>query len=157
MNLWNQWNVCSLCCLSISLPLHLPLSTKHTHKHNANTLDLTCLLYLAIRKEIRDIEEGRMDRLNNMLKVSSHWLSYITCVICCFWPFRLYSANTWSIVYEFWFFRTHPIHRVSFCKRTGTNHTHGKLLHSLRWVHLLKSVLQAFTKIMRITTNSTAK
>ena len=63
---------CGFHAPTMSLPVAGTLMVEPTESETKAELDRFCDAMLAIRQEIRDIEEGRSDRENNPLKNAPH-------------------------------------------------------------------------------------
>ncbi len=72
---------------TVSFPVAGTMMIEPTESETKAELDRFCDAMLAIRQEIRDVEEGKADRLNNVLKHAPHTASVIT-------------ADTWDRPYS---------------------------------------------------------
>ncbi len=63
---------------TVSFPVAGTMMIEPTESETKAELDRFCDAMLAIRQEIRDVEEGRADRMNNVLKHAPHTASVIT-------------------------------------------------------------------------------
>ena len=61
----------------MSWPVSGALMLEPTESEPKSELDRYCDALIIIRQEIRDIEEGRIDKLNNPLKRSPHTLNQV--------------------------------------------------------------------------------
>jgi glycine dehydrogenase len=57
---------------TVAFPVHGTLMIEPTESEDLAELDRLIDAFIAIRQEIRDIEEGKFDRLNNPLKNAPH-------------------------------------------------------------------------------------
>ncbi len=71
---------------TVAFPVHGTLMVEPTESEPLSELDRFCDAMIAIRQEIRDIEEGRADRINNVIKNAPHTMN----VVC---------ADTWDKPY----------------------------------------------------------
>ena len=71
---------------TVAFPVHGTLMVEPTESEPLSELDRLCDALIAIRQEIRDIEEGRADKVNNVIKRAPHTMS----VVC---------ADTWDRPY----------------------------------------------------------
>merc|ERR1711962_14080 len=62
---------------TMSWPVAGALMIEPTESENKEELDRFCDALIQIRKEIKDIEDGNIDRLNNPVKKSPHTLKQI--------------------------------------------------------------------------------
>ncbi len=72
---------------TVAFPVHGTLMVEPTESEPLSELDRFCDAMIAIRQEIRDIEEGRADRDNNVIKNAPHTMN----VVC---------ADEWSRPYS---------------------------------------------------------
>ena len=72
---------------TMSWPVPNTLMIEPTESESLAELDRMCDAFLAIREEIRDIEEGRVDPENNVLRNSPH-------------PIDVVCADDWSFPYS---------------------------------------------------------
>ncbi|MBQ4433454.1 MAG: glycine dehydrogenase (aminomethyl-transferring), partial [Bacteroidales bacterium] len=71
---------------TVAFPVHGTLMVEPTESEPLSELDRFCDAMLSIRQEIRDIEEGKADRVNNVIKRAPHTMG----VVC---------ADTWDRPY----------------------------------------------------------
>jgi glycine dehydrogenase len=71
---------------TVAFPIHGTLMVEPTESEPLSELDRLCDAFIAIREEIRDIEEGRADKSNNVIKNAPHTAK----VVC---------ANDWDKPY----------------------------------------------------------
>jgi glycine dehydrogenase len=89
---------------TVSFPVAGTLMIEPTESESKEELDRFCDALIAIREEIREIEEGRMDRTNNLLKNAPHTAE---AVISDAWD-RPYSRERaafpapWTREHKFW-------------------------------------------------------
>ncbi|XP_065657325.1 glycine dehydrogenase (decarboxylating), mitochondrial isoform X4 [Hydra vulgaris] len=89
---------------TMAWPISTALMIEPTESETKAELDRLCDALIYIRQEIREIEEGRMDRLNNPLKNAPHTQSVLTEEV---WD-KPYSRKTaafpapWSLRSKFW-------------------------------------------------------
>ena len=62
---------------TVAFPVHGTLMVEPTESEPLSELDRFCDAMLSIRQEIRDIEEGRADRVNNVIKRAPHTMSVV--------------------------------------------------------------------------------
>jgi len=72
---------------TMSWPVPNTLMIEPTESENRGELDRYCDALISIRKEIRDIEEGRLPKDNNPVKNAPH-------------PIEVVSASTWTLPYS---------------------------------------------------------
>ncbi|MFQ5702586.1 MAG: aminomethyl-transferring glycine dehydrogenase [Gemmatimonadales bacterium] len=63
---------------TVSWPVHETLMVEPTESESKEELDRFCAAMIAIREEIREIEDGRADREINLLKMAPHTLDIVT-------------------------------------------------------------------------------
>ncbi|MBP5710062.1 MAG: aminomethyl-transferring glycine dehydrogenase [Bacteroidales bacterium] len=71
---------------TVAFPVHGTLMVEPTESEPLSELDRLCDALISIRNEIREIEEGKADRVNNVIKRAPHTMS----VVC---------ADTWDRPY----------------------------------------------------------
>ena len=71
---------------TVAFPVHGTLMVEPTESEPLSELDRFCDAMIAIRQEIADIESGKADRVNNVIKKAPHTMS----VVC---------ADTWDRPY----------------------------------------------------------
>lgn len=62
---------------TVAFPVHGTLMVEPTESEPLSELDRFCDAMIAIRQEIRDIEEGRADRTNNVIKNAPHTMNVV--------------------------------------------------------------------------------
>lgn len=62
---------------TVAFPVHGTLMVEPTESEPLSELDRFCDAMIAIRQEIRDIEEGKADRANNLIKNAPHSMNVI--------------------------------------------------------------------------------
>ena len=62
---------------TVAFPVHGTLMVEPTESEPLSELDRFCDAMIAIRQEIRDIEEGRADRDNNLIKNAPHTMNVV--------------------------------------------------------------------------------
>lgn len=62
---------------TVAFPVHGTLMVEPTESEPLSELDRFCDAMLAIRQEIRDIEEGKADRTNNVIKRAPHTMQVV--------------------------------------------------------------------------------
>ena len=67
----------AICCIFRSWPVSGCLMIEPTESEPKAEMDRFCDAMICIREEIRDIEEGRMDRERNPLKLAPHTLTQV--------------------------------------------------------------------------------
>ncbi len=72
---------------TVSFPVHDTLMIEPTESESKGELDRFCEAMISIRKEIKEMEEGKFDKLNNVIKNAPH-----TC--------KLVVSDTWSKPYS---------------------------------------------------------
>ena len=72
---------------TVAFPVHGTLMVEPTESEPLSELDRLCDALIGIRQEIREIEEGKADRVNNVIKRAPHTMS----VVC---------ADTWDRPYS---------------------------------------------------------
>jgi glycine dehydrogenase len=96
---------------TVSFPVAGTLMIEPTESESKEELDRFCGALIAIRGEIREIEEGKADRNNNVLKNAPHTAQVVTSDS---WPFpygrekAAYPAP-WTRTHKFW----PPVGRVN--------------------------------------------
>ena len=63
---------------TMSFPVAGTLMIEPTESEDKGELDRFCEAMIAIKKEIKDVEEGRLDKLDNPLKNAPHCLDHVT-------------------------------------------------------------------------------
>ena len=71
---------------TVAFPVHGTLMVEPTESEPLSELDRFCDAMIAIRQEIRDIEEGKADKANNLIKNAPHSMN----VVC---------ADEWNLPY----------------------------------------------------------
>ena len=71
---------------TVAFPIHGTLMVEPTESEPLSEIDRLCDAFIAIRQEIRDIEEGKADKVNNLIKNAPHTAK----VVC---------ANEWDRPY----------------------------------------------------------
>lgn len=72
---------------TVAFPVHGTLMVEPTESEPLSEIDRFCDAMIAIRQEIRDIEEGRADRANNVIKNAPH-------------PMEVVCADEWTRPYS---------------------------------------------------------
>jgi glycine dehydrogenase len=72
---------------TVAFPVHGTLMVEPTESEPLSELDRFCDAMIMIREEIREIEEGKADKANNVIKKAPHTL-------------KLVSANEWNAPYS---------------------------------------------------------
>ena len=72
---------------TVSFPVHGTLMIEPTESESKEELDRFCDALISIRAEIREIEEGKADRTNNVLKNAPH-------------PAALVTGDAWTLPYS---------------------------------------------------------
>lgn len=72
---------------TVAFPVHGTLMVEPTESEPLSELDRFCDAMICIREEIREIEEGRADRINNVIKKAPHTLKVV-------------SADKWNASYS---------------------------------------------------------
>lgn len=62
---------------TVAFPVHGTLMVEPTESEPLSELDRLCDALIAIRQEIRDIEEGRADRMHNVIKNAPHTMEVV--------------------------------------------------------------------------------
>jgi len=62
---------------TMSWPIHDTMMAEPTESESKQTIDQFCDALLSIRSEIKAVEEGKVDKVNNVLKNSPHTLKLI--------------------------------------------------------------------------------
>ncbi len=89
---------------TLSFPVHDTLMIEPTESESKEELDRLCDALIAIRAEIREIEEGKADRTDNLLKNAPHTAQVVSSDD---WP-HPYSRQqaayptTWTVKRKFW-------------------------------------------------------
>jgi len=63
---------------TVAFPIHGTLMVEPTESEPLNEIDRLCDAFIAIREEIREIEEGKADRVNNVIKNAPHTAKVVT-------------------------------------------------------------------------------
>ena len=62
---------------TVAFPVHGTLMVEPTESEPLSEIDRLCDALISIREEIREIEEGRADRINNVIKNAPHTMSVV--------------------------------------------------------------------------------